>query len=86
MVAPPSETSDIVRFGATVTVKEENGSVARYRIVGVDEADGGRSWVSWQSPLAKALLNSRLGQRVTFPTPAGLSTLEVTALDYEEAG
>jgi transcription elongation factor GreB len=86
VVAPPSETSDIVRFGATVTVKEENGSVARYRIVGVDEADGGRSWVSWQSPLARALLNSRLGQRVSFPTPVGLSSLEVMAIHYEETG
>jgi transcription elongation factor GreB len=86
VVAPPSGPTDIVRFGATVTVKEANGSANRYRIVGVDEADGSRSWVSWQSPLAKALLNSRLGQRVTFPTPAGLSTLEVAAIDYKEAG
>jgi transcription elongation factor GreB len=85
VVAPPSSPSDVVRFGATVTVKEEDGSVARYRIVGVDETDLGRGWISWQSPLAGALLNARTGQRVTFPAPAGSRTLEITAVNFSAA-
>ena len=86
IVAPPTGTAEIVHFGATVTVKEPDGTAAHYRIVGVDETDPGRGWVSWQSPLARALLNASLGQRVTFPTPAGSRALEITAIDYAEAG
>jgi transcription elongation factor GreB len=85
VVPPPAAPYGVVHFGATVTVKEKEGSIVRYRIVGVDEADGERGWVSWQSPLARALLNAHLGQCVTFPTPAGPSTLEVAAVDYEAA-
>lgn len=86
IVAPPTGPAKIVHFGATVTVQEPDGAAARYRIVGVDETDLGRGWVSWQSPLARALLNASLGQRITFPTPAGSRTLEITGIDYAETG
>lgn len=62
---------------------DRSGVETRYRIVGVDETDLDRDWVSWRSPLAKALLNARLGQRVGFQTPAGEQELEITAIAYE---
>ena len=86
VVTPPTGPAAVVHFGATVTVLEPEGAAARYRIVGVDETDLARGWVSWQSPLARALLNAPVGQRVTFPTPAGPRTLEITAIDYAEMG
>lgn len=78
--APPHEQ---VRFGATVLVRERNGEEARYRIVGIDETDIDRGWVSWLSPIARALLNARLGQRVRFQFPSGEAELEIVDIRYE---
>lgn len=82
VVTPPPPPHDIVRFGASVTVREGDGTVSIYRIVGIDEADFDRGWVSWLSPVARALLNARLGQRVSFQTPRGRSELEVMAIAF----
>jgi transcription elongation factor GreB len=54
-----------------------------YRIVGVDETDIDRNWVSWLSPIAKALLNARVGQRVRFKFPSGEAELEIIRVAYE---
>lgn len=82
-VVPPASDREVVRFGATVTVRESDGGEARYRLVGVDETDLDQNWVSWLTPIARALLNARLGQRVTFKAPRGAKELEIVAIDYE---
>jgi transcription elongation factor GreB len=74
-----------VSFGATVTVRRKDGEIS-YRIVGVDEADPDRGWVSWPSPIARALLQARLGERVSFKFPSGEETLEILEISYEERG
>ena len=73
--------ADRVCFGTTVTVRETGGEQMSYRIVGVEEADFERGAVSWLSPIARALMNARPGQRVTFQSPAGERKLEVVAID-----
>jgi transcription elongation factor GreB len=83
LVEPPPVPWDQVRFGATVTVREQNGEESSYRMVGVEEIDIDRGWVSWLSPIARALLNARLGQRVRFKFPSGETELEVVGIDYE---
>lgn len=80
---PPAEATDTVRFGATVTVQETNGARSTYRIVGVDETDLDRNWVSWLSPIARALMNARAGDRVVFKAPKGARELEIVGVDYE---
>jgi transcription elongation factor GreB len=79
--AAPGPT-DVVRFGTTVTVRKK-GTDTRYRIVGVDETDLERNWVSWVSPIARALMNARVGDRVLFNAPRGARELEVRAIEYE---
>jgi transcription elongation factor GreB len=81
VVAAPNPPGDRVRFGNTVTVRVARGEIMRYRIVGVDEADFAREEVSWQSPIASALLNARLGERVPFKFPSGASVLEIVSID-----
>ena len=44
------------------------------------------NWVSWLSPIARALLNARLGQTVRCHSPAGEATLEILAIAFNEAG
>ena len=83
IVPPPAAPWDQVRFGATVTVRDGNGIESRYRIVGVGEADAERGWVSWLSPIAKALLNAKLRQRVRFKFPTGEELLEIVNISYE---
>jgi transcription elongation factor GreB len=82
IVQPPSGPTDQVRFGATVTVREHSGDRVQYRIVGMDETDLDRGWVSWRSPIAKALLNARAGDRVRLQLPAGEEELEILAVAY----
>ena len=83
VLPPPPKPHDRVRFGATVTLRESSGEEESYRIVGADETDRERKWVSWVSPIAKALLNTRLGERVKFKFPSGETELEVIGIDYE---
>jgi transcription elongation factor GreB len=84
IITPPPATDEErseVRFGATVTVRRRGGDVT-YRIVGVDETDLDRGWVSYLAPIAKALLGARLGERVRFRFPSGEEELEIVRIDY----
>ncbi len=82
-VTPPSPPWEKVLFGATVRLRDGAGPESTYRIVGLDETDLDRNWISWLSPIAKALLKTRLGQRVKIRTPAGEHEWEVTGIAYE---
>lgn len=72
-----------VFFGATVDLIDAQGREQTVRIVGVDEIDPPRCWISWISPVARALLRAREGDEVKVETPGGLQMLEVTAIRYE---
>lgn len=83
VTGPPPVPDDTVRFGATVRVRDRSGEETTYRIVGVDETDLDQNWVSWLSPIAKALLNAHVGQRVRFKFPAGEEELEILSIAYD---
>ena len=57
--------------------------MTRYRIVGVDEADPERGWISWVSPIARALLSAQTGDRVRLTLPAGEKELEIVDVTYD---
>ena len=80
---PPAEERDMVKFGAAVDVIEASGERSRYHLVGVDEADPERGRISWTSPMARALLNARRGDRITFSTPSGQAELEIVDISYD---
>jgi transcription elongation GreA/GreB family factor len=73
---------DEVHFGASVKTEDEGGAVHSIAIVGEDEADAPRGRVSWQSPLAKALMGAKVGDTVTWNRPAGSTTLNVLEIHY----
>jgi transcription elongation factor GreB len=83
VISPPGTVAEHVTFGATVTARDASGDVSIYRIVGVDETDFDRGWVSWLSPIARALMNARIGQRVRFRSPSGEQDLEIVQIKYE---
>jgi len=82
-IISPSDDTDVVRFGANVTVCASDRSETTYRIVGVDETDVENNWVSWMSPIAKALLNRRRGEQIRFKFPSGEEMLEIIDIRYE---
>jgi transcription elongation factor GreB len=77
--------AEVVRFGATVAVRDAAGREHRYQIVGVDEANARQGRLAFISPLARALLGRRVGDAVVAQTPAGEQELEVLRVDYEHA-
>lgn len=83
IINPASQKADVVLFGATVVIGDEEGRKRTYRIVGIDETDVGQGLISWVSPLAKALLNSRVGESVLFLSPKGEEELEILEIRYE---
>lgn len=82
VVDPAAQPENEVRFGACVSLEDENGDRRQYAIVGEDEADVAQNKVSWVSPLAKALIGHRVGDMVKWRRPAGDMELEITAIHY----
>ena len=72
-----------VLFGCTVTVENEAGEERVFSIVGADEFDAARGYVSWTSPIGRALLGSAEGDLVTFATPGGQAELEIVKVEYK---
>src|SRR3979411_1531778 len=78
-----ADDEDQIFFGATVTVRGREGEERTISIVGVDEIDTARGYVSWVSPIARALIKAREGDSVTLRTPGGTEELEILAVRYE---
>jgi transcription elongation factor GreB len=76
------ENADRVYFGATVTVRDERGEERTLSIVGIDETDTSRGYISWISPMARALIRAREGDTVVVRTPGGVEELEVVEVVY----
>jgi transcription elongation factor GreB len=82
MVARDDDDADRVFFGATVDVRDGHGKTRTVSIVGVDEIDTGRGYISWMSPMARALTKAREGDTVALTTPGGVEKLEILEVRY----
>lgn len=71
-----------VFFGAQVLVADQAGEEKRYRIVGADEIDPERGYISIDSPLARALLKRTAGEVVRLMLPSGEAEVELIAIRY----
>jgi transcription elongation factor GreB len=78
----PAAAAGRVFFGATVTYEDAAGQQHIVSIVGTDEVDLNRRYISWRSPLARALLKSRPGDRVVLRAPKKTEQLEVVDVEY----
>ena len=81
IVGPTEPVETRARFGSSVSVRDATGRDETYRIVGVDEIDVDRGWISWLSPLAKALVNTQVGQAVQVKLPGGTRELTVVKIN-----
>ncbi|KQM35796.1 transcription elongation factor GreB [Sphingomonas sp. Leaf10] len=83
-VVDPAAQSERGRawFGATVTIADEDDNHRTLELVGDDEADAGRGRIGWNSPMARALRGSAVGDVRTVALPAGAKEYEVMAIRY----
>jgi transcription elongation factor GreB len=72
-----------VFFGATVRYANATGAERIVRIVGLDEVDLDRHYISWMSPLARALMKAGPGDSVVLRAPGGAEDLEILEVRYE---
>ena len=77
----PDDTSKVF-FGAWVEVEAADGHVCEYRIVGADEFDPEKKFISIDSPMAKALLRKREGDEVVVSRPNGTGVFAVISIRY----
>ncbi len=73
-----------VFFGATVTYENGDGEERVVSIVGQDEVGLDRRYISWVSPLAKALMKAGVGEKVVLRAPGGVEQLEIIEVSYDK--
>ncbi len=77
----PDDTSRVF-FGAWVEIEDSDGNICQYRIVGPDEFDPDKGFISIDSPMAKALLRRTEGDEVVVSRPNGTAVFVVTSIRY----
>ena len=84
IINPTLVKSDEVKFGATVTVADENSNQKVYSIVGTDEIDLEKNFISWLSPIGKSLMGKEVDDIAVVKSPKGEFELEIIKIDYKE--
>lgn len=83
-VIDPAKLSGAIKFGATVTIVDEDTEEERvYQIVGEPEADLEKGLLNLKSPLARALIGKEEGDSVDVQSPGGLRSYEIIAVHYK---
>ena len=77
-----AQKGEDIRFGATITLVDENNTQYKFTIVGQDEVDTVNGLISWVSPLASALIGKQVGDIITWARPIGALELEIEEFYY----
>ena len=85
VVSSVPDDTDKIFFGAYVDLEDEDGNELRYRLVGPDEIDPQRGYISIDSPMGKALLGKSNDSEITISTPTGEQTYWVLGIEYKAA-
>jgi len=80
---PPSNPQQVF-FAAWVTLEDDDGAEKTYRIVGPDEFDPKKGWISMDSPVAKALLKKHIDDEVKVETPNGTQNFFISKVYYAD--
>lgn len=83
VVNPGEQPGDEVRFSAKVTLRNiSDNAIQAFRIVGVDEADISKGKISFISPLARLLINKKVGDKVVLKRPGEDTVFEIKEIEY----
>ena len=83
IVDPNPQQEGKVFFGAWVKVENEDGEVNVFRLVGPDEFEPAKKWISIDSPVARALLGKKVDDEVSVQTPNGIATYWILDIRYQ---
>ncbi len=83
IIDPASLSGDKVVFGATVTVLDEDDKALTYQIVGQAESDAKVGRVSYESPLARALIGKSVGDEVEVTVPSGEKFYLIDKIEFK---
>ena len=72
---------DVVTFGSTVTVQEDNNDPETYYLVGAKEADPRNGRISNESPIGRALIDHKVGEVVEAETPGGKLKIKILKIE-----
>lgn len=84
IVNPELIKSDLVMFGATVTIVDEEEVEKTYCIVGADEIDTKKNWISYKSPIGRSLMGNKEGEVVAIHTPNGIREFEIVLIEFKK--
>ncbi|MCK6525208.1 transcription elongation factor GreB [Myxococcota bacterium] len=82
VIDPATLKGEVVRFGATVTVEDEDGEEQTLAIVGEDESDPKLGRISYKSPIGRALIGRAEGDEVSVSTPKGPRALTIVSVRW----
>ena len=82
VVRPPAADIDEIRFGAWVSLEDEDGATVEYQIVGFDEVDAKNKRISVDAPVAKALLGKSVSDEIVVTRPKGKITFQILGVRY----
>ncbi|HEC1774394.1 TPA: transcription elongation factor GreA [Campylobacter lari] len=84
IIDPSSYEHDSVKFGSTVVVEDlESGKQSTYTLVGVNEGNLEKGYISISSPIAKAMLGKKEGDDFKVRLPKGESEFEIISIEYK---
>lgn len=84
IVNPELIKSTTVMFGATVTILDEDDIEKVYCIVGADEIDTKKNWISHRSPIGRSLMGNESGDVVSIKTPNGIREFEILSVEFKK--
>lgn len=82
IIDPTTLSGDRIVFGATVTLLDEDDKLIKYQIVGETEADAKKGRISYNSPLAKALIGKNVGDDIEVSVPSGDKFYHVKKIEF----
>ncbi len=82
IVDRPADDTGRIYFGAWFELEDESGKTHRYRLVGPDEFDLSRGWISMDSPLGRAVMRKALDDELCVQLPQGEANYIVTDIRY----
>jgi transcription elongation factor GreA len=82
IIDPTTLSGDRIVFGATVTLLDEDDKPIKYQIVGETEADAKKGRISYNSPLAKALIGKNVGDDIEVSVPSGDKFYHVKKIEF----
>ncbi|MBI0114592.1 MULTISPECIES: transcription elongation factor GreB [Gilliamella] len=84
IVDPDPRQEGKVFFGAWVKLEDDSGKLHIYRIVGTDEFDPKRNWISINSPVARALIGHKIDDEISVVTPNGKTYYVIVDISYQK--